>query len=69
MVATSTLSFTAEKCKIVQLLWKIAQQFLAKLNIPLHNNPEISLLGYLPQNAENLYLQKNPAHECLLQLC
>ena len=50
-----TLMYFWWKCKLVQLLWKIAWSFLKKLKIELPYDPGITILGIYPQNTKLLF--------------
>lgn len=48
---TGTLTHHWQGCKVAQPLWKMAWQFLTKLNTLFpHNNPPITLLGIYPED-------------------
>ena len=49
---------------MVQLLWKIAQWFLKKLNTELPCGPENTTSRYMPKIIENKYVN---THECSQQ--
>jgi hypothetical protein len=46
-----TLLHCSWDCKLVQLFWKSVWQFLRKLDIVLHEDPAIPLLGIYPEDA------------------